>query len=160
MILILLSATVNLSAQVDRTIEINPPNTRQVTDDFQIQFLHELLVADARAFQDLRCAQRSATQDDVLPRFDDSLKGLCAIGTIPSGNVCHSDSFIPFENNTRYTCIGAKVKIRLDVHNAVNVSCSGVAAATSVAIDVLGPDLGGMRGVQVCGNYESKNTRW
>ena len=69
---------------------------------------------------------------------------------IAGGDICNTDCLIVgIEKNTGAASIAAKVKVVLDIHYAVDISGGGIATPASMAIDVLGPNLSAVCGIEV-----------
>jgi hypothetical protein len=102
----------------------------------------------------------------------DGLANFAGMSPIPRGNICNSDSLIAFKDDSGDSSVGAKKEVMLNVHDAVDVCYAknylgpksanmqvcltggGITSPSGVSIDVLGPDFGAMRCVQVCRRYQ------
>lgn len=80
----------------------------------------------------------------------DGLFGPPLVAPVARGNVCDSDRLVvAIEEHTRPTGVAAEVQVVLNIHDAVHVRSGGIATPASVTVDVLGPDLGTVRGLEV-----------
>ena len=69
---------------------------------------------------------------------------------IAGGNICNTDCLIVgIKKNTGAASVAAKVKVVLNIHYAVDISGGGIATPASMAIDVLGPNLSAVCGIEV-----------
>ena len=122
MVLILLTVATTSQSRDSRARDRDVPDTWKVADAVQTNLLHELLAADTGALEDLRGTESATAQDDALACADNGLLELTAVGTVLRGDVRDADGLVAFEDHTGYPRIGAKVQVRLDIHDTVNVS--------------------------------------
>jgi hypothetical protein len=97
------------------------PNAGKVADTLDVELFQEFRRANARAFENLGRAERSAADNDPLTRLDDGLEGLSRVRAVARGNVRDADGLVSLEDDARHTRIRAEEEVVLDVHHAVHV---------------------------------------
>ena len=122
-------------------------------------------------------AKSAGADNDHLARLHDRLLNLSAVSAVARRDVCDADGLVVrVEEDARHARIAAEVEVALDVHHAVDVSwfgvlvrvlhdtstlptSRGITATASMAIDILGPDLSTVAGLQVYTRNVRRQTR-